>query len=132
MLQNKVIRELKTRISKLNAQNLKISPTKIILNSANNMGSVQSEKYGLCSKEIEKILLSSERFRTIFNMHRIEKTKLLRDRLNRYDKKKYGTKRRKITPGKFCKQSAQNTAFFNKENVFSIRKKKKIYKIDYY
>ena len=31
------IRELKTRISKLNAQKLKISATKIILNSANNM-----------------------------------------------------------------------------------------------
>ena len=59
------------------------------------MGSVQSEKYGLCFKEIEKISLSSERFRTIFNIHRIEKTKLLRDRLNRYDKKKYETKRRK-------------------------------------
>ena len=31
------IRELKTRISKLNAQKLKISPTKIILSSASNI-----------------------------------------------------------------------------------------------
>ena len=37
------IRELKTRISKLNTQKLKISPTKIILSSADNMNSVQSE-----------------------------------------------------------------------------------------
>ena len=38
------IRELKTRISKLNAQKLKISPTKILSSSTNNMNSVQSEK----------------------------------------------------------------------------------------
>ena len=41
------IRELKTRISKLNAQKLKIFPTKIILNSAINMNNVPSEKYRL-------------------------------------------------------------------------------------
>ena len=53
------MRERKTRISKLNAQKLKISLTKIILNSANNMNSVQSEKYGLSPEEIEKKSLSS-------------------------------------------------------------------------
>ena len=41
------IRELKTRISKSNAQKLKISPTKIISSSADNMNSVQNEKCGL-------------------------------------------------------------------------------------
>ena len=81
------IRELMTRISKSNVQKLKISPIKININSANNMNSVQSEKYGLSPEEIEKKSLSSERFRAIFNMHRIEKTKLLHDRLKRYDKK---------------------------------------------
>ena len=49
-----IIRELKTRISKLNAQKLKISPIKIILNSAINMNNVPSEKYGLTPEEIEK------------------------------------------------------------------------------
>ena len=48
------IRELKTRISKLNALKLKISSTKIILNSAINMNNVPSEKYGLTPEEIEK------------------------------------------------------------------------------
>ena len=48
------IRELKTRISKLNTQKLKISPTKIILSSVDNMNSVQSEKYSLSPDEIEK------------------------------------------------------------------------------
>ena len=63
------IRELKTRISKLNSQKLKISPTKIISSSASNMNRVENEKYGLSPDEIEKKYLSSERFRTLFNFH---------------------------------------------------------------
>ena len=116
------------------------------------MNSVQSEKYGLSPKEIEK-KISSERLRTIFNMHRKEKTKLLHDRLNRYNKKKYKAKIRKLrenlnigeevlvlaerikkksAPGKCYKQSVENICDFNIEKTFSIRKKKKINKIDYY
>ena len=48
------IRELETRISKLNAQKLKISSTKIILDSAINMDNVPGEKYRLTPEEIEK------------------------------------------------------------------------------
>ena len=48
------ISELKTRISKLNHQNLKISPTKIIWSSASNMNSVKSGKYRLTPEKIEK------------------------------------------------------------------------------
>ena len=63
------IRELKTRISKLNSQKLKISPTKIISSSASNMNRVENEKYGLSPDEIEKKYLSSERFGTLFHFH---------------------------------------------------------------
>ena len=69
------IRELKSRMAKLNAQKLKISPTKKISSSTSNMNSVQSEKYGLSPDEIEKKSSSSERFRKLFNFHRIEKIK---------------------------------------------------------
>ena len=55
-----IIREPKTRISKLNAQKLKISPIKIILNSAINMNNVPSEKYGLTPEEIEKKSISKK------------------------------------------------------------------------
>ena len=48
------IRGHKTRISKLNAQKLKISPTKLIFNSANNMNNITIENYGLGPEEIEK------------------------------------------------------------------------------
>ena len=44
------------------------------------MSSVQSKK--LVQTKLKKKSLSSERFRTIFNIHRKEKTKLLHDRKN--------------------------------------------------
>ena len=48
------IREPKTRIAKLNAKKLKITPTKIIQNSALNMNTMKSEKYGLSHEETEQ------------------------------------------------------------------------------
>ena len=146
------IRELKTRISKLNAQKPKIFPTKIILNSAINMNNIPSKKYGLIPEEIEKKSISNERFTKIFNMHRIgiERTKLIHDRPNRYDKKKYDINkkqnlninkkvlvlaeriRKKPAMGKFYKQSVQNISYFNKDKVFFIIKKQNIDKISYY
>ena len=65
-------RELKTRISKLNAQKLKFSPAKIFLSSASNMNNVQGEKYGLCPEEIKKKSFSSGRFKALFSFHRIK------------------------------------------------------------
>ena len=81
-------RELKTRIAKLNAQKLKISPTKIIQNSTLNMNLMKSVKYGLSPEEIEQRSLAGERFTTIFNMHRIEKTEKIHHRWDAYDVKK--------------------------------------------
>ena len=102
---------------------------------------------------MKKKSISNKRFRKIFNIHRIERTKLVYDRLNRYGKKKYDRKKKKLrknvniiekvlvlaeiirkksAPGKFYKQSVQNISYFNKENIFFIRKKQKIHKISYY
>ena len=39
---------------------------------------------------------------------------------------------KKSSPGKFYKQSVQNVSYFNKEKTFSMRKRQKIDKIDYY
>ena len=108
------------------------------------MNNVKNEKCGLSPEEIFKKSLSGERLKTIFNMHRIEKTKLLHDRLKRYDDKKYSRTRKKLrenlntgekvlvrverikknsTPGKFYSQSVQNIAYFNRKRTLSIRKK---------
>ena len=146
------IRELKTRVGKLKIQKLEISSTKIILKSAANMNNLLNEKYGLPPEEIETRSLSDERFRALFNFHRIEKTRQVHERLNRYDKKmqvqKKKTKRqikcwwkstglswmnkKKFAPGKSYKQLVQNVAYFNRDEIFSIRKRQTVDKIDYY
>ena len=140
------IRELETRISKPNTQKLKISSTKIILSSGGNMNNVQNKKYGLISEKNEQKSLSSERCRTLFSMHRIERTKMTHERLKRYENKKCNRKNKKLrenlninekvlvlderirnksAPSKFYKQSVQNISYFNKEKTFFIRKSKK-------
>ena len=53
-------------------------------------------KCGLSPEEIEKRSLAGERFKTVFNMHRIEKTNKLHRRLDRYDVMKYSAKRKKL------------------------------------
>ena len=51
-----------------------------------------SKKYGFSTEEVEKRELQSERFRTVYNMHRLEKTDKLNQRQDRYDKEKYDRK----------------------------------------
>ena len=77
------IRELKTRIAKLNSQKLKISPKKITEMSTTNMNIQPSKKYGFSPEEVEKRTLESKRFRTLYNMHRLDKTQKLNQRQDR-------------------------------------------------
>lgn len=147
------IRELKTRISKLNMEKLKISPKKIIDMSVANMNIQTSKKYGLSPDEIEKKALASERFRTVFNMKRLEKTKKVHRWQDEFGKRKYSRKRKKLrddlfiservyvlaerikkksAPGIFYKQSDQNISYFNKDMIFLVRKKQVIDDTTYY
>ena len=57
---------------------------------------MKSAKHGLSPEEIECRSLAGESFKTIFNIHRIEKTKKLHCRLDDYNVKKYSAKRRKL------------------------------------
>ena len=80
-------------------------------------------------------------------MHRLERTNKINQRQDRYDKKTFVRKQKKLTeelfigekvyvlaerikkksaPGKFYKQSVQNISYFNKDTVFTIRKKHKM------
>ena len=52
-----------------------------------NMNIQKSKKYGFSPEEVEQKALQSERFRTVYNMHRLEKTHKLNQRQDRYDKK---------------------------------------------
>ena len=62
-----------------------------------------------------------------------EKRKKMRENLNINEKVLVLTESlKKSAPGKFYKQSVQNTSYFNKEKISFIRKKQKIDKISYY
>ena len=146
------IKELKKRISKVKTisdqSKAKISLARIINHSAENMKNVKSEKYKLTPNEIEKKKsLENQQFRTEFNFEHIKISKKTSDRLDRYHKKLYSRKKKKLreelnvgekvlilaerlqrksAPGKFYKQTVQNISYFNKENIFIIRNKTKI------
>ena len=51
------------------------------------MNLMKSLKHGMSPEKIERRSLAGERFRVVFNMHLIKKTKKLHDRLDRYDLK---------------------------------------------
>ena len=140
------IRELNSRISKLRTisdkQKAKIPAVTIIKQSTENMNNVKSEKYSISPNVIEEKCLSSQRFRTLFNFERIERSKNVSDRLHKYDGKRYAVKKKKIhnileidekvlalaeririsAPEKFYKQTFQNIPYFNKKAIFTIRK----------
>ena len=140
------IRELKSRIAKIKAisdkSKAKILLTTIIKQSTQSMNDIKSEKYCLSPNDIGKKPLSSERFKTLFNIEMIKRSEKIWDRFDKYDQIKYSIKkkrlreelhvgakvlilarriRKKSALGKFYKQTAQNTSYFNNENVFTIR-----------
>ena len=109
------IRELKNRISKLKVQKLKITPNKIIEISTKSMNIQPSKKYGISPDEVESRALKSEKIRTLFNMHQIEKTGKLNIRMERYDEKKILKKKKKPTRRFKNRQSSIFTSGQNKE-----------------
>ena len=129
------IRELKTRIAKLNSQKLKISPKKIIEMSTANMNIQPSKKDGFSLEEVEKRALESKRFRALYNMHRLDKTQKVNQRQDRYNQKKYSRKRKKLRENLNIGEKVYVLAersYFNKDTVFTIRKKQTIDDIRYY
>ena len=79
------IRELKKQVARLQMQKLKITPKRIIEISIQNMSVTPSVKYRVEPERIEQEALKSERFRILFNMHKLEKAKKLHGRLERYE-----------------------------------------------
>ena len=77
------LRELESRIPKFVSQKLKISLNKIIEMSTANMNIQPSKKYGFSPEEVEKRALQSQRFRAVYNMHRLEKPDKLNQRQDR-------------------------------------------------
>ena len=148
------IRELKKRVVRLSMQRklLKLTPKKIIEISTENMNISPSKKYGIAPERVENKAPDSVKFKTLFNMHILEKSEKLANRLDRCDDRIYERKRKRLreklnvgervyvlaerikkksAPGKFYKETVQNISYFNKETVYIVRKRKKIDNINY-
>ena len=149
------IRELKKRVARLSGQKklLKLTPKKVIEISTENMNISPSRKYGIAPNVVESKSQKDEKFKTLFNMHRLERSTKLHDRLDRYDDMIYERKRKKLreklnvgervyvlaerikkksAPGKFYKETVQNISYFNKDTIYTVRKRKTVDNIDYY
>ena len=60
------------------------------------MNNVKSEKYGISPSDIEEKSLPSEKLRVLFNYKKIERSKNVSDRLDKYDQRNMHS-RKKIT-----------------------------------
>ena len=121
--------------------------------SAENMNNVKSQKYGISSNFIKEKSLYNEKFRALFNFKRIERSKNVSNRLDKYDRKKYAAKKKKLRENlsvgekvlvsvERIKKNVKLENFINKlfkiyhilmkKTVFVVRKKQKIDKKTYY
>ena len=121
----------------------KINSKKIIEKAIENMNKTNSEKYGLPPEVVEKRTLSDNVFKEIYDFHRMVKVSKAVNRYERYNAKIDEKQKRKLrepleinekvlilaerikkkdAPGFLFKSTTQNIPFFNKKEIFTIRK----------
>ena len=140
------LRELKKRLSRLlvlqrNTKTKLKSPNVLIQKAVENMNSLPTVKYGVEPDKVEKKSLESEAYRDWFNSRRLHIVSKAHARYERYEKSKYGRKKKKLRvpleigedvlllssrikkksdPGKFYKSTVDNRPFFDKNAIFTI------------
>ena len=113
----------------------------LIKKATNNLNSRISVKYGDTPNNIEKESLKNDNFREIFDIRRIYKVGLHKDRQDRYYEKIVKRQKKKLRsplnvnedvlilaarlkkkdePGKLYKSSTENRPYFNRDKVFKI------------
>ena len=121
----------------------KINSKKIIEKAIENMNKINSEKYGLPPEIIEKKTLSDNVFKEMFDFYRMVKVSKAVDRYEHYNEKVDERQKKKLrqpleidekllilaerikkkdAPGILFKSTTQNVPFFNKKEIFKIRK----------
>ena len=119
----------------------RIKPYDLIKKATNNLNGKVSVKYDETPNNIEKNSLNDDNFREVFDVRRIYKVGLDRNRQERYyekiDKKKKKKLRsplsvgedvlilaarlkKKDEPGKLYKSSTENRPYFNRDKIFKI------------
>ena len=116
------------------------------------MNKTNSEKYGLPPEVIEKRTLANDVFREIYDFYRMVKVSKAIDRYERYNVKIDEKKRKlrepleinekvlilaerikkKDAPSFLFKSTTQNVPFFNKKQIFKIRKYNLVGDVYYY
>ena len=138
--------ELKKRLSGLlvlqrNSKAKLKSPDILIQKAVENMNTLHTAKYGVKPDKIEKRSLESDWFREWFDISRLSRISKAQPRYERYQKKKYIRKKKKLKvplevgedvlllssrikkksdPGKFYKSTVDNKSFFDKNAIFTI------------
>ena len=113
----------------------------LIKKATNNLNNKISVKYDETPNNVEEKSLKSDEFREVFDIRRIYKIGLDKDRQNRYFEKIDKNKKKKLRspltvgedvlilaarlkkkdePGKLYKSSTENRPYFNREKVFKI------------
>ena len=125
-----------TKTSRLDAK-------KLIRNAVQNMNNTNSQKYELAPNTIEKKSLKNEDFHEIYDFHRMVKVSKSAERYSRNDERLNKKSRKKLrspltvgekvlvlaerlrkkdTPGNLYKSTTKNTPFFNRNELFIVRK----------
>ena len=146
------LRELKKRLSRLlvlqrNSKAKLRSPNILIQKAVKNMNSLPTAKYCVEPDKIEKRSLESDWFREWFDIRRLSRISKAQPRYERYQKKKYLRKKKKVRvpleigedflllssrikkksdPGKFYKSTVDNKPFFDKNAIFTITNRQNI------
>ena len=121
----------------------KINSKKIIQKAIDKMNKTNSEKYGLPPEIIEKKTFADNVFKEVYDFYRLVKVSKEINRYERYNKKLDEKQKRKLgeplkidekvlilaerikkkdAPGLLFKSTTQNIPFFNKKEIFKIRK----------
>ena len=146
------LRELKKRLSRLlvlqrNSKTKLKSSNILIQKAVENMSSLPTAKYDVEPDKIEKRSLESDWFREWFDIRRLSSISKAQPRYERYQKKKYLRKKKKLRvpleigedillllsrikkksdPGKFYKSMVDNKSFFDKNAIFTITNRQNI------
>ena len=132
------------RLHKVMKAGKRLDSKKLIKKAVENMNKTNSQKYGLPPETIEQNTLSDNVFREIYDFHRMVKVSKDADRYKRYDvhldKKprrkqlreplNLGEKvlvlaerlKKKDAPGVLFKSTTENIPFFNRNEIFIVRK----------
>ena len=139
------LRELKKRLSRLlvlqrNSKTKLKSPNILIQKAVENMNSLPTAKYGVEPDKIEKRSLESDWFREWFDIRRLSRISKAQPRYERYQKKKYLRKKKKLRvppeigedvllllsrikkksdTAKFYKSTVDSKSLFDKNAIFT-------------